>query len=73
MGQSHEPYVSCSNEAFGPEAGDMYCKVQHIRDLKRQKDEYEWLPSMLDYFWQNGIGSKGVEFLKTTGFIHSYE
>jgi hypothetical protein len=73
MGRSHEPTVSCRNEAFDQEANDTYCKVQHIRKLKRQKEGYEWLPSMLDYFWQNGIGSKGVEFLEHTGFIHSYE
>jgi hypothetical protein len=73
MGQSHgqKPNVFCVNEDY--DGSDTYCKVQLISDLERQKDAYEWLPSMLDYYWQNGLGSKGVKFLKTTGFINSYE
>jgi hypothetical protein len=72
MGRTHKPNVVCSNEGYDLYYG-VYCKVQRIRDLEMQKEEYEWLPSMLEYFWQNGIGSKGIEFLKTTGFIRSYE
>ena len=73
MGRSHDPNSMCNNQGFDPDIGDIYCKVQRIRDLEMQKEEYEWLPSMLDYFWQNGIGSKGVEFLRSTCFIQSYE
>ena len=76
MGQSHGghgPNVFCVNEAYDTDASDTYCKVQLIRDLEQQKEAYEWLPSMLDYYWQNGLGTKGVNFLKTTGFINSYE
>jgi hypothetical protein len=60
MGQSHgqKPNVFCVNEDY--DGSDTYCKVQLISDLERQKDAYEWLPSMLDYYWQNGLGTKGV-------------
>jgi hypothetical protein len=73
MGQSHDPNEICVNEAYDTDISEIYCKVQRIGDLERQKQAYEWLPSMLDYYWQNGLGSKGVKFLKTTGFINSYE
>jgi hypothetical protein len=73
MGRSHDQNIICMNEAYNTYTSDTYCKVQRIRDLELQKEEYEWLPSMLDYYWQNGIGSNGVEFLKATGFIKSYE
>ena len=74
MGRSHEPFKSCFNETFDQRPGrDTYCKMQAIMDLEVQKEDHEWLPSMLEHFWQNGIGSKGVEYLRPTGFIHSYE
>lgn len=73
MGQSHSPNIRCVNEDYDSDSSDTYCKVQRVRDLERRKEAYEWFPSMLDYYWQNGLGSKGVIFLKTTGFINPYE
>ena len=74
MGRSHEPFKSCFNETFDQRPGrDTYCKMQAIMDLEVQKEDHEWLPSMLDYYWQNGIGSKEVKFLEATGFVNSYE
>ncbi|KAH8757118.1 hypothetical protein BGZ57DRAFT_932894 [Hyaloscypha finlandica] len=72
-GRSHDPNILCVNEGYDTYRSDTYCKEQHVRDLELQKEECEWLPSMLDYYWQNGIGSKGVDFLKATGFINSYD
>ena len=73
MGRSHDPTVICANEAYDTYSSETYCKAQHIRDLELQKEEREWLPSMLDFYWQNGIGSKEVKFLEATGFVNSYE
>jgi hypothetical protein len=50
MGRSHDPNIVCVNEAYDTYGSDTYCKVQHIRDLELQKEECEWLPSMLDYY-----------------------
>jgi hypothetical protein len=73
MGRPHDRTLKCGNGARDSKRRYTHCKAQLISDLEQQKEEYEWLPSMLEYFWQNGIGSKGVEFLRATGFIHSYE
>jgi hypothetical protein len=73
MGRSHEPNILCPNEAYDEWVEDTYCKAQYRRKLRLEKEENEWLPSMLEFYWQNGIESKGVEFLKAAGFIVSYE
>jgi hypothetical protein len=49
MGRSHDPTVGCANEAYDTYASELYCKAQLRRDLKWQKEEREWLPSMLNY------------------------
>lgn len=72
MGRSHKPNIWCPNETHDECLGT-YCKVQYTRKLRQEKEKNEWLPSMLEFYWQNGIESKGVEFLKAAGFIVSYE
>jgi hypothetical protein len=73
MGRSHNPNSLCPNEDFDQYANETYCKVQNIRRLEQLKESNELLPSILELYWQNGIGTKGAEFLKATEFVISYE
>jgi len=73
MGRSHDPTVICTNETYNTSACERYCKARLIRDLELQREGRELLPSMLDYYWQNGISSKEVEFLEITSSINSYK
>lgn len=50
-----------------------YCKANQLRKLDLKHNAYKWFPSMLEFYWQCGIDENGLEFLKSTGFIYSYE
>ena len=73
MGRSHDPNIMCANEDYDQYAEETYCKVQNARRLEQLKGESKWLPSMLESYWQNGIGTQGAKFLRATGFLVSYE
>jgi len=73
MGRSHGPEVICANQDFDQHTNDTFCKVQYARRLEQLKGESIWLPSMLEFYWQNGVGTKGAEYLRTTGFLVSYQ
>jgi hypothetical protein len=49
-----------------------YRKIRRVDDLVRLKEESKWLPAMLEYYWQNGVGGRGVKFLESTEFIKKY-
>jgi hypothetical protein len=73
MGKSHcDEHAPCANHGLDDYTLAPFCMVQKIRDLEAQRDENQWLSSMLEHFWRNGIGSEGFEFLKKTNFITSY-
>lgn len=46
--------------------------IQRRDDLCRLKEESRWLPAMLEYYWQNGIGGRGIQFLESSEFIKKY-
>lgn len=71
-GKGHGDRVYCSNMSYN-ELNDEYCKVAEINRLSQQQSDYTWLPSMLEYFWQNGVDEKGLAVLRKVGFVHSYK
>ncbi|OBT68723.1 hypothetical protein VE03_02098 [Pseudogymnoascus sp. 23342-1-I1] len=62
----------CHNEGYDEFGGDMYCIDEHIMELRQRKENAEWLPSMLEFYWQNGIDDKGLKFLKSNDFVVAY-
>jgi hypothetical protein len=72
MGNYHDEKNLCCNRGFD-ELGQWYCRMGHVRALERQREANLWLSSMLEFYWQNGIESKAIEFLRETGFVTSYE
>jgi len=73
MGRSHDSNSPCPNEAFDQYTNDTYCKVQEVRRLVQQKEDNEWMLSMLESCWQKGIDAEGADFLKAAKFVVSYE
>ncbi|KAF2192843.1 hypothetical protein K469DRAFT_551488 [Zopfia rhizophila CBS 207.26] len=71
-GESHGDGIECANTAYDI-LNQGYCKAHHLRKLELQRDEIKWLPSMLEFYWQNGIAEEGRKFLGITGFITSYD
>ncbi|KAF7508666.1 hypothetical protein GJ744_009058 [Endocarpon pusillum] len=61
----------CANTVMD-DSGRQYCMIQRKGPLENERNEIMWLSPMLDYFWRHGIGSKGIEFFKATGFITPY-
>jgi hypothetical protein len=55
MGKYHANELQCCQTAYDKSLHP-YCKVQHLKTLERRKDGYIWLPAMLKFYWQNGIG-----------------
>ncbi|KAF2176536.1 hypothetical protein K469DRAFT_400765 [Zopfia rhizophila CBS 207.26] len=72
-GHHHSDKILCENTAYDEFDCSEYCKANRLRDLRIERDSYNWLPSMLEFYWQNGIGVKGRAFLETTGFVTSYD
>lgn len=72
-GESHdEGSFSCPNASFDDMDGSLYCKSNRLRRLSQQRLDYTWLPSMLEYYWQNGVDKKALAFLRGVGFVRSY-
>lgn len=72
MGSFNHP-GDCHNEGYDELDGMMYCIDERVIELSQRKDNAEWLPSMLEFYWQNGIDDKGLRFLKSHHFVVSYE
>lgn len=62
----------CRNSVVDFDTMESICMVQKARDVEAQRDENQWLSSMLKYYWQNGIGLKGFAFLRKAGFVTPY-
>ncbi len=59
-------------DSQSPPTESSYRKIRRLDDLIRLKEESKWLPAMLEYYWQNGIGGRGIKFLESTEFIKKY-
>jgi hypothetical protein len=70
-GKSHEDCFYCPNATYD-DLNRLYCKAEKTRELRQQRSNYTWLPSMLEYYWQNGIDEDGLAFLRSVGFVHLY-
>jgi len=71
MGRTHDDNTLCANTAFDG-IDETYCKIKHLNKLKLRMDNYKWLPSMLEFYWQNGIGKKAMGFLEGSQFVTHY-
>jgi hypothetical protein len=71
-GKTHDDCFDCPNSTYN-ELNGLYCKVEEARRLRQQQSNYRWLPSMLKYYWQNGVDEDGLAFLRRVGFVHSYK
>jgi hypothetical protein len=69
-GKSHED-CDCPNATYD-EFNGLYCEVERTRELRQQRSNYTWLPSMFKYYWQSGVDEDGLTFLRRVGFVHSY-
>ena len=49
------------------------CRVKDYVREKHKIESLRWMPTMLDYYWLNGIQGDGLLFLSGTGFVVSYE
>jgi hypothetical protein len=72
-GRRHDEQVGCENLSYDPLEGSEYCTMNRLRELELERESYKWLPSRLEFYWQSGIGMKGQQFLKTTGFVYQYK
>lgn len=63
----------CHNEGYDELESDIYCIDKRVMELSQRKTNEEWLPSILEFYWQSGIDDKGLEFLKSNHFVVSYE
>jgi len=70
MWESYDDSVFCDD--FIWDDGDRYLKTERSRNLSLRRDSYKWLPSMLEYYWQHGIGEKAIEFLECSNFVTEY-
>lgn len=73
MGKSHAPLDTCPNTVYDSFECEHYCVAQELRKFTLQREMLEWLPTMIEFYWQNGIQSDQVEFLETGNFVRQYE
>jgi hypothetical protein len=67
-------YTSCPNSRYDHEAtGSPYCVASRVRQLSLRRENYNFLPSVLEYYWQNGIGERAIEFLQKSRYVTSYK
>lgn len=71
-GESHDDLSSCENTGYEQFDGQPYCRVDRCRRLGYYRDEYKWMPSLLECYWQHGVDAKGLAFLDKIGFVQSY-
>jgi hypothetical protein len=72
-GQHHDEGVECANTTMDGTMNELYCRVKHLHDLELQRDKYEWLTPLIEYYWQHGIDASGLAFLQAKGFVYHYE
>ena len=73
LGKRHDAAVYCHNEAFDSILGETYCTVKQASDLEEQRHHIQWLPQMLEHFWQHGTNDQGKAFLVLARFVYEYE
>jgi hypothetical protein len=64
--------IGYAADSQSPSTETSYRKIRRLDDLVRLKEESKWLPAMLEYYWQNGIGGRGIKFLESAEFIKKY-
>ncbi|KAL2817782.1 hypothetical protein BJX63DRAFT_92184 [Aspergillus granulosus] len=62
----------CANTVFN-DIDRPYCAAREIRHLARRGKNYRLLPSLLEHYWQEGIESKAIDFLRSSGFATKYK
>lgn len=72
QGESHGPGIECPNSRWDTTLEDFHCPIQHSRELRLRQDVYEWLPAMVEYYWQNGIKPDDAKFLEAGSFVTLY-
>jgi hypothetical protein len=72
-GRRHDEQNKCGNLSSDLYGLSEHCAQNRLNELTVERESYKWIPSMLEFYWQSGIGKKGQKFLQTTGFIYSYE
>lgn len=50
-----------------------YRTIQIFRSLRVRRDNLRFLPSTLEFYWQNGIDEKAMKFLDDGQFFTRYE
>ncbi|KAM7186579.1 hypothetical protein V8F33_011719 [Rhypophila sp. PSN 637] len=70
-GKSHEDLSSCGNTGYDQFDEQTYCTVDRYRRLAYLRDEYKWMHSLLECYWQHGVDGKGLAFLDKMCFIQS--
>jgi hypothetical protein len=73
LGKGHVSLEECPNTARDSFDKEEYCVPQRSREYKQQRETLEWLPAMIDFFWQNGIQSDQIDFLEKGNFMRQYE
>jgi hypothetical protein len=68
---SCEETGTCPNTRYDG-ISSTYCVATHARKLSLRRDNYNFLPSMLEYYWQNGIEEKAIHFLRNSEYVTSY-
>jgi len=72
MGARHDAYGLCTSSRSDQYTDETYCFSESCEQQRIEVEELGWLPYMLEFFWQNGIQRKGVEFLAKTHFLYSH-
>ncbi|KAL4887787.1 hypothetical protein BDV59DRAFT_189941 [Aspergillus ambiguus] len=65
-------YSSCPNTRYDATSSP-YCVASRVRELSLRRGNHNFLPSMLEYYWQNGIEKRAVKFLQDSHYVTSYE
>jgi hypothetical protein len=72
-GNLHDEREECRNMDYDAYIGEEFCKVHRLENLRRRREELQLLPSLLAYYWQHGLETKGFAFLRRMGYVYSYE
>jgi hypothetical protein len=71
-GQLHDEGEHCANSTYD-DFNRLRCKAHDVRKLRRQREDVQWMPSILEYYWQHGVAGKGLEFLDQMDFVYLYK
>ena len=70
-GKRHEDNIDCANAVYDDVSG-LVCILKERRKLAHRLNTIKWTPTLLDFFWHNGVRREEFEFLETVGLIYSY-